>query len=387
VKKSRKWPRRFLIGIILILFTLTGYQYHQTLFQWVSHKWPSNQAADSTSELLKGVQSENMSIENADIQFLLDEAEQFVLLGELDRGLKIYLSILNNDPMNRVALNGIQDIANDYNKTANEYRMRQDYQNAIVFFKKALALQPRDQTITNALSQCEAAMQDCLLFRYSSQANIGVNPAEENEPPPESIIASSAKSDESEIYQPMKQSYWEFFQLSAKDYEFHDSVITFFPTNLTKKAIYKENLEDIDLDVVIKLTNKNHAGRAGIVIGFQRHVLSNKEIFFLISIQALKTILLEKWDGEKSEELFSVDLPMKQVSTTVKFQFRLKCIGPWIMVYDNQKLLKAWLSNELIRGKAGLFVDPNMEVIFSEFQISPAIEFNQQNPNEKKAEE
>jgi len=44
------------------------------------------------------------------------------------------------------------------------------------------------------------------------------------------------------------------------------------------------------------------------------------------------------------------------------------------MIYNDQKLLDSWSSKELITGKIGLYADPNIDVEFSNFNISSAIE-------------
>jgi len=62
-----------------------------------------------------------------------------------------------------------------------------------------------------------------------------------------------------------------------------------------------------------------------------------------------------------------------------EINMKIKCLGPWIMIYINQKLLKAWYNDTFVIGKIGLFADANTLVEFSGYKISRAI-----NTSEKK---
>ena len=53
---------------------------------------------------------------------------------------------------------------------------------------------------------------------------------------------------------------------------------------------------------------------------------------------------------------------------------KVKCLGPWIMLYANNKFIKAWESKEFVVGKIGLFADPGTLVEFTNFRTSSALE-------------
>jgi len=84
--------------------------------------------------------------------------------------------------------------------------------------------------------------------------------------------------------------------------------------------------------------------------------------------------LLQKISGGQEKKLLSVSRQINSFNDSTTFQLKIKSLGPWIMIYNDQKLLDSWSSKELITGKIGLYADPNIDVEFSNFNISSAIE-------------
>jgi hypothetical protein len=64
----------------------------------------------------------------------------------------------------------------------------------------------------------------------------------------------------------------------------------------------------------------------------------------------------------------------KLVLNKNEINLKLKCLGPWIMLYSENKLLDSFLNKEFIKGRIGLYSDSNTYVEFSEVKISSAFE-------------
>jgi len=141
-----------------------------------------------------------------------------------------------------------------------------------------------------------------------------------------------------------------------------------------KKAIYEKPQKDVDVEINVQLNTGRQGKRVGIIIGYNNSVEFGTEDYFLFSTDKRGNFLLQKISGGQVENVISVSRQIESFIDSITFQLKIKSLGPWIMIYNNNKLLDRWLSEEFISGKIGLYADPNIYANFSYFNISSAFE-------------
>ncbi|MBN2367176.1 MAG: protein phosphatase 2C domain-containing protein [Calditrichaeota bacterium] len=387
--KKFKWNRIFLVIFLFLFIVLLAfiYSYRSSIDDRLSSIFSSDSSGVEVSPEISS-SHENLAVpETVEESRRFVEAHRLFEKGNLDDALKIYLNILGRDPMNLESVKGIDRIAGAYKDRAREYRSNKDYQNAIIYFQKALELQPTDQQLQKAIGECRE-----MLKKPASEIDSSItNPEREvvniTQGPAEPEVMSSQPAGEIDQIIPAGAGQWELFNLTANDYVLKNDGLVFLETNKAKKAIYNENLEDSDIEVLVKLNDHNRESPVGIIVGYQSASGHLSERYFQFSKITANEFVLEKKQEEQFQRLLNIDYVPLESEKPGDFHLKVKCLGPWIMMYYNNKLLKAWLSKELIRGKAGLFAGPNTYVVFSDFKFHPAIHQNDGTAEEPQSQE
>ena len=373
-KPRKSWFRWLILILIIAGISWVGYRFHQNIFSWIGIQKDIFSEDDIPQESLRSARSSEMGEINSDINKLLIEAARLKRVSEWDAALKIYQSILQDDPMNLASVNGINEIATAYKSQADQLQNEQDYQGAIIYYKKALNLQPKNQELRNSIQVCENALENPV---SNLEPSVTTTEEDENklEKPVEEPVTNerTRRVEENILAEGYQISKWRFFGLNEDDYSFNSAGINFLDNSTAKKAILDKYFEDINVEVTAEVKNIQRIGKIGLIVGYRAGNGSNSDDYFLYTVNGQKNFTLEKISGSESEELLSIPYPSDELDKSNELTLKVKCLGPWIMVYNNQKLLKAWLSQKFIRGKVGLFADPNKQVLFSDFRVSPAI--------------
>jgi serine/threonine protein phosphatase PrpC len=385
-KPKHKWFGKSLAGLLIALVLASGFYFRHTLLNWIGPGDSSQPVQEFKPDEETTPEYLSNDAENAEIRERLDEAMKLFQAGKTDEALGIYQSILQKDPMNLASINGINKIAAEYKNRGIQHQKRKEYRMAIRFYEKALKLQPRDQEVKNSLRDCESALQNLPSVLDSSVTT-------EGEKVGNLLVSSGRMSAEKErvnanaaIYEPQSPAGWEFIRLSADDYQFKNGHITFSTTNRKKMAVFKKKLEDVDVEATVDFREAGGNGRAGIIVGYVAGTGSSAG-YFQFSIRNGKDFLLERITGKSSKELLSIPYSPEDPEEKLPFQLKVKCLGPWIMMYNNQKMLKAWFNEEFVRGNAGLFADPGVFAVFSGFKISPAMAGNGEKTGNEQVQE
>ena len=171
----------------------------------------------------------------------------------------------------------------------------------------------------------------------------------------------------------MNVSEWDSDGLNEKDFKSNNSGFTFLTTNKLKKLIYKQEMTDIDIEVDLRF-EENSVDNAGIIFGYNKNEKTANENYFLFKVDNSASFSLFKIQNEKKDLLLagkrSLDLSKKI------FRLKIKCLGPWIMLYNDNKLLESFLNSDFIRGRIGLYSESNTQVEFTDLKISSAFEKN-----------
>jgi serine/threonine protein phosphatase PrpC/tetratricopeptide (TPR) repeat protein len=351
ISKSKKFRKFWILWLILILFMLgliwIGYQYNNVDFTESGESAKRKDFTDYTNDINSFSNFGDADLSAPEIKQLLNKAEKYFNSKKYNSAINVYRYILQRDPMNLSAVNGINDVAVAYMNIARNFQSNKDFQAAREYYSKALELQPNNQSIKESLN---------LLDSYRSNVSILVD-------------SFSAESNTESAF-----SDWRFSGNSGKDYLRNNGEIIFLNNANFKRAVYQKELQDVMIEIRLQIKNKEKFRKAGLILGFQTDFRTSKEKFLRISVLNQETIELEEFNDTQFKKLATLNLPKDYKDSLQSFQLGVKCLGPWIMIYNNRKLLKAWFGDVIIKGKFGLFADPYSYVSFSQLQIKPAIE-------------
>ncbi len=318
-------------------------------------------------ELRKGL-DETVSKTISNIEKLFNYAEKKYEKNDFDEALLNYQKILESKPLHMGALDGVYKITNQYIKQANKFQKEKDFQRAIVFFNKAIGLKPNDEQILREIKFCENEIKNFNIEIDTSTASLFEKDVDLDKPK-----VRSRKENNEKITSTGNVPNWIINRLSEDDFLFGTNEVTLKSTLRTKTILSNKSYNDVDFEVDIQLNKNNQAGRVGLIVGHKKKNM-NIETYFLISIEQNGYLKLSEFVNDSQNQLLSIPLELDDNINSIIHKIKLKCLGPWIMIYNSQKLLKAWYNKKLIRGKVGLFADENTYVHFTKIKISNAIQ-------------
>jgi protein phosphatase len=358
-KSVSKWLGFSVLAIFLLMIAI------YLLFSGDSEKREIE--AEQERILLNSIQIEgseqNLSIKD---QYDFNIAEELFINGYLDSALTIYLGLLKNRPTQLNILNKIYLIHNKYVNKGNQLLQKEDYSGALNFYKKANQIKPDDEELLNLIKFCEERNESGSIkntydnSQVNSDSLILYDKIVNSAP----LLAESTDS----IYNP---SHWRHEYLSNADYIFTSNSIILSETHSKKKLVYNKESRDVEIEVELKLKDSNRNGKAGVIVGYNNAENNKNESFFLITLNQENILSFYRYSNSSVEQLFATKTSDNE--SIQKNTLKIKTLGSWIMIYFNEKLQKAWLGEKPIRGKLGVFADPEIYAKFTNIKVSPSI--------------
>ncbi|MCH8034908.1 MAG: Stp1/IreP family PP2C-type Ser/Thr phosphatase [Bacteroidetes bacterium] len=358
------WFKLGILAIAIFTILLIGFTYRQTISGWFG---------GNDNKEVQAYNPDDRKNQNKEMELLLSKAGHFLEVGIPDSALIIYYMILKNNPMHLGALDGINVIADEYKKQGDQLKNENNYGEAILFYEKAAGLQPDDKTLISLIELCERE-----ILKSDFPSSIDYTSKTKNAFEDSSVDLSKDKNSdiagENIFISDNGYNEWNLIGLSEEDYEFEQNGIIFLRSGKIKKAIYEKSQKDVDVEVNVQLNTGRQEKRAGIIIGYNSNNEIGTEDYFLFSTNNMGNFLLQKISDGQEKKLLSVSRQIYSSNDSKIIKLKIKSLGPWIMIYNDQKLLDSWLSKEFITGKIGLYADPNINVEFSYFNVSSAFE-------------
>ena len=358
---SKKWFKFGITSIVLLIFALLGLVYFNDMINLFGTK---------TILEDKPVEGNDIDFNKENSEILLEKANYWFEIGQYDSSIIAYNSLLAENPMHIGALNGIKMISNEYIKRGKVLMDEEKYEYAITYFRKADELSANDQNLQKLILFCE---QELEALNTENLSGTNFHSRDENNLDEEiNKIADSGNAanypEESNSLK-IDLSEWNFNDLTDSDYSAYEAGFEFSNTNRDKKVIYNNVLEDVDFEVELKFKANRSGDRAGIIIGYNEDQFK-KDTYFLFIVERTGKFILSKVSDNTNEELLLVKKPID----ANRFKLKAKCLGPWIMIYNNDKLLDSWLSKDFIMGRIGLYAEGQTSAEFSNLKISSAFE-------------
>ncbi|MDY0083394.1 MAG: protein phosphatase 2C domain-containing protein [Ignavibacteriaceae bacterium] len=358
VKKKKSWLPITVLLLVIILIAVFVLIYQKEIINLFSKK--NAAAVDSTIMKEEVITPDNTNA-------LLTEADILLSEGKPDSAMIFYDLILNQNPLHIGALNGKEKVILKYIQNGNELLAANKNDEALLNFRKAFSLDPNDKELNNKIMVIEKSENK---NQVKERKNPGVN-KEEQKKLSDNQTTTKNNNEKEVIFANFNLNDWEKSGLSSGDFKDSGNGLIFQTTNKSKKIIYKYAMEDIDLNVDVRFDDHSNEN-AGVIIGYSKDENNGNENYYLFLLNNSRSYSLIKVKNN-NEEIIAAG---KQISDTGKkvFQIKVKCLGPWIMLYNDNKLLESYLSNDFIKGKFGFFADSNAEVEFSNLVINSAFE-------------
>lgn len=360
-KRKSKWLLISILILIILSLLAAAIFYQNEIRNFFSDKQNGN--VDSTL-----INNENINTDNSDD--ILTEANNYLSAGKLDSAMALYQLILSENPLHVGALDGKEVIRIQYIQKGNLSINNNNIVQALSYFKKAYAFNPNDKELENKINSLQKSGQNSILdIKKQNEIKNKEKTQDKTQKLQDSKIDPGTKNQIN--FTSMNVSEWDSDGLNEKDFKSNSSGFTFLTTNKLKKLIYKQEMTDIDIEVDLRF-EENSVDNAGIIFGYIKNEKTANEDYFLFKVNNSGSFSLLKIQNEKEDLLLagkrSLDLSKKI------FRLKIKCLGPWIMLYNDNKLLESYLNSDFIKGLIGLFSERNTQVEFTDLKISSAFE-------------
>lgn len=166
---------------------------------------------------------------------------------------------------------------------------------------------------------------------------------------------------------------WRFPGLvENRDYVRREDGFSMLETVGLKKAIYGRIVTDFDFEVTFEHPKDLEEGQVGAFVGYRR--VKNTEYYYQVYLKQDGKFALVRYYDYKRELIRPLDLHLKRVKEG-PLNLRVRCVGPWLIVYLNNRLVNAWQNaNHDIAGEVGFFVGSEKTVTFSNIRVSSMAE-------------
>ncbi len=152
--KKRKFPflKMFLVIAVLIAIAL-GFQFRKRIAKVFDLKARDSVHTENPAASRKPV-AEKQNYQGTNYGMLM-QADRLYKKGDLESALRLYKKILYNEPMHLGALQGVNNIASDYMNMAEKLREKNDYSDALVFYKRVREIQPSNERVQKLIEECQ----------------------------------------------------------------------------------------------------------------------------------------------------------------------------------------------------------------------------------------
>lgn len=347
--KKSKTP--IIAAAIVILLLIAGYAFKDSITSIFS-------SSDDTIENIvpQIVDSSDQPGQNdTDEKYkdLLMRADKLFQNGRLETALDLYKEILDEAPMNFSAIQGINQIALSFLKTADEKMADNDFEDALKYYYKVKELQPENERVYTLIKICE------------NQINYGTpdKPVEtETLPPPQPGLKETGIL----VVNNFTPGEWNFLNLPSNQYSIDNKEIEFTAGSFEKKSIFRQDLINAEISIEVKANLPDNKSIVGVIVGYSQSGNIGREEYYLLKCQK-SGFSLQKISGSNSEQLISMSAPPLEGSGIWKL--KVLSSNNRIHIFSDAKLLGNWEGTGNISGKVGLMAGPDVHASFTKLHI------------------
>jgi serine/threonine protein phosphatase PrpC len=338
-EKKKKIKIAPLLGIILIasVLTIAGLQFGGEITSLFKSKTVSEQQQTVDEQSPEG-------------NDLLQKADLLFNQGNYEKAFLSYKEILDDDPMHLGALQGIDKIVSYYFNKGEELRKKENFTDALDFYRKAERIRPADERIKNFILICENRIKS------ENQDEIENESINENPPSEENLPLQITK---------FTPADWKFIDVDPNHYNLSGSSIELSNSAKDKKVIFEKNLMNAVVTIDFKLFYIKDNSGLGIIFGYNT---SPNENYYLFKYGEKDNYSLQKISGGSAEQLLFVHRERDADETDLRL--KVVCSGNRVSIYSRKGLLSSWVSPQAIEGKVGFFADKDVAGSFTNLNLT-----------------
>lgn len=339
---------KYILPVLLIsLLLFSAYLFSDSVISFFSGT-ESDMAYEIQPDSLKNAVSYSSSDLNKE---LLLRADKYYSSGRIETALDLYKEILDDEPMNLAALQGIDKIISGYLSTAEDLMDENNFLEASELLKSILLIQPDNNKSRSLLNICENQ------HKYSIQSGDEFAEEENTDPALGEII----------IVNQFYTGEWSFPDVPANHYTLNNNEIELSATSSKKLTLYKHQLANIEISVELSAQIKDNNSQAGIVFGYGQNSSLSGTIYFELSCSR-NLFRLNKVNNNQPDHILEMKLP-ENAGSKSSYNLKVTCLENKIFIFSDSRLLGKWESDNPIIGQVGLSASPDMLVSFSNIYI------------------
>ena len=306
---------------------------------------------------------------------MLQDAKTYLESGNLDSALVLYNLILKDHPGNTDATAGKEIIRKKIIQKVSEPLSKHDRKGSREYSLEELSINSGEIKTSERIGTIEDDLKNNtpIIRKDTDQKNLAAATPETKTVLPEKV-AKGVKSERSSIK--FNPSDWIASGLTEKDYKAENNGIAFFSNGKIKKVISPNAMKDINIEAYIKFVDASTGSKAGFIIGYDTTDEEHNIKYLLFTADYKGNFSLINVTDSREEILKSVSLPKGLNYDKKNFKIKLKSLGPWVILYLDDKLLGSWYGKDFIKGRIGFFAEANTTVDFSSLKVSSAFEDN-----------
>lgn len=342
-KEKRKINKWLFIIPVLIIVLVVGFLFSNTFLSFITPKVNDNNT--------KLIVTEDLT-ENDLNTDPLKQAHQLVNKGSYEKAFMIYRNVLEIEPMNLGALEGVNNIMTAFQKKADKLKDEKKYSEALELYLKIQKEKPEDIDIRNSILLCENHI------KYGADNQDTESSTNKNQSIEEIDYQIKIAS--------IDQTEWRFDNINKSQYEVDKSSIKFYGTSSEKISLMNLNINDAVISADIKMFSNPDKTGSGFIVGYNSEP-GDGEIFYLLKFND-DNYELQMVSNNSVEQLITIQPGSNKNSGEKKIT--VKCSGNVINIYEGINLVSSWKGPEKIYGKVGLYADKNVLVKFQNISIS-----------------
>ncbi|MFQ5603080.1 MAG: PP2C family protein-serine/threonine phosphatase [bacterium] len=161
-------------------------------------------------------------------------------------------------------------------------------------------------------------------------------------------------------------------ELTTIDLAISQDKMIFFNRQKRIKLINQTEYSDLSFQIQTKKLSNSTQGRFGIIFGYRALNRRPYETYYLYAVNGSQ-VILQKYANFKKQLITTMPVKLDSSSNAQTIQLKVVQYGPYLELHANQQRVFFWQADENIRGRVGIFVDPNTPVEFSKIKSSNSL--------------
>jgi len=158
LSSGHRWFSWFLLFLSIFIISLGLFFFRDQIILLLSQNRSQDQLKEEPGNPSK--KKPDFRQTNQKLDSLYIEANELLAGNKFNEAIKIFQAVLKESPMHIGAIDGINEIADFYQKRAGRLKQEKKYQQSLIFFNKALVLRPKDIKLHEEIKQLQQLLKE-----------------------------------------------------------------------------------------------------------------------------------------------------------------------------------------------------------------------------------